>query len=145
MNRRAALGALGAIATVPWLPEGLLKVGERACGIDAAVVDIRYAVARMLARKMVRYRTPTFSVAADVTSLWYNQLHSLWSVRSMTLLGLTDSGVLFCLEQLAWNYGLRVTQRSPVAGGGGSDGSPLWSWVIGPVKSHRYLRSRISP
>jgi hypothetical protein len=67
----------------------------------------------------------------DITPFWRNELAAVWAVSPAPIAGLTDASVLFCLEQLGHQYGLRVLQREAQAEG-------LVAWVIAPSeKSQR--------
>jgi hypothetical protein len=46
--------------------------------------------------------------------------------------GLTEAGPLFCLQQLAPQYGLRVVWQQELRS---TEGATLVSWIIAPVRS----------
>ena len=47
----------------------------------------------------------------DVTPVWFHQLDPVWRQYPLAVAGLTTEGALFCLEQLAWDNGMRVAYR----------------------------------
>ena len=51
-------------------------------------------------------------VQGDVTSFWMHELSEVWPHKEASLMGLTTPGPLFCLEQLAPQFGMRVIFRA---------------------------------
>jgi len=112
-NRREFLHAT-ALAAVPAI---VVRTGAAAQGpsraeraaVHAILIDERYAPARA-----VRACIETGSVTVhslpdgDVTETWLHQLRPLWEHAPASVGGVTAPATLFCLEQLAWEYGLRV-------------------------------------
>jgi hypothetical protein len=77
----------------------------------AVVVDQRFAESVEFGRAFALLGAQTYAMWGDVTEVWYTQLHPLWKAGGVAVAGLTGSGVLFCLERLAWDHGLRVVHR----------------------------------
>ncbi len=108
----ATAGALGTVAvslasgpTVPATNRNkLLKP-------HAVVVDQRFAESVEFGRTLALLGAHTYAMRGDVTDVWYSQLYPLWKAGGAAVAGLTGSGVLFCLERLAWDHGLRVVHR----------------------------------
>jgi hypothetical protein len=84
---------------------------------------------------------PLQAVTGNVTALWYGELQPLWLKQqvlqqqgqqpALALAGTTGSDVLFCLERLAWDAGLRVLLREEhVQEAGAQPQEALVSWVI---------------
>lgn len=48
------------------------------------------------------------AISGDVTRFWTEDLWPLWQQARVPIAGLTDEPALFCLERLAWDYGMRV-------------------------------------
>jgi hypothetical protein len=65
----------------------------------------------------------------DVSRFWYQELQLAWQRAPVAVAGLTEQGPLFCLEQLAMPYGLRVKQRESVVT---TEGTALVAWLIAP-------------
>jgi hypothetical protein len=81
-------------------------------------VDQRFEESVEFGRELARLGAAAYSMRGDVTDVWYSRLYPLWKVGGATVAGLTASGVLFCLERLAWDHNLRVVYRGshqPVA------------------------------
>ncbi|HEY0961858.1 MAG TPA: hypothetical protein VGE69_05830 [Pseudomonadales bacterium] len=62
--------------------------------------------------------------SGNLTQLWRNELVNAWAHTPAPLAGFTDANVLFCLEQLGRQYGLRVRQRDVQASG-------MVAWLLG--------------
>ena len=89
---------------------------------------------------------PLQAVTGNVTALWYNELQPLWLKQQgrqqhvqqqqgqqqvLALAGTTGADVLFCLERLAWDAGMRVLLREEhVQDAGEHPQEALVSWVI---------------
>jgi hypothetical protein len=99
----ATAGALGTVAVSLGSPN-LLKP-------HAVVVDQRFAESVEFGRTLALLGAHTYAMRGDVTDVWYSQLYPLWKTGGAAVAGLTGSGVLFCLERLAWDHGLRVVHR----------------------------------
>ena len=101
-----------------------------------AVFDRRFAAGRRFARSSDSRGVATRAIAGDVTSLWYSELHSLWTQRPVAIAGLTTYAPLFCLERLAWDHGMRVLHRQAHdARADTANAEPdqiLYSWLIAP-------------
>jgi len=77
-----------------------------------ALFDRRFAAARLFARAIGSHAIPLRAIDADVTDLWFSELHPGWKLHSLPVAGLTTYGPLFCLERLAWDHGMRVVHRT---------------------------------
>lgn len=112
------------------LPAALgLPAGARAeaSDFDALVVDHRFSLLEPMPDA-----TQLFTVAGDVTTLWYETLDPHWRQPGFVVAGYTGTDILFVLEHLAWDRGRRVVERRMIENGG--DGRPpLVYWVIAPV------------
>lgn len=95
--------------------------------IELAVFDSRYGAGRDFASAARQMGLLTLGFEGDITGLWYHDLYHRWGKPSAAITGLTGEGALFCLEHLAWDAGLRVTERTvlPIR-----QGETLLSWVI---------------
>jgi hypothetical protein len=48
------------------------------------------------------------TITGDITDLWLAELHPQWTRKPTPIAGLTARPALFCLEQLAWDFRMRV-------------------------------------
>src|SRR5277367_5006992 len=89
--------------------------------LHLAIFDSRFVHCRRFGAAMNTYGVPTAGFHGDVTNLWFAGLDPVWRSRPVSIAGMTTQGVLFCLERLAWDHGMRVVYRGthrPIAGGG---------------------------
>jgi hypothetical protein len=107
----AAVDTLGAPEALP-----LYKV----------LFDTRIEASRRFAEAFAQRGIATYALpTGNITLFWRNELAGLWSQSPVSIAGLTDDSVLFCLEQLGPQFGLRVLHREAHADG-------LVAWVIAP-------------
>jgi hypothetical protein len=107
----AAAGAIGDVGTVLGSPRKLPASSGRLLQLHAVVVDQRFAESVEFGHELGRRGADTYGMHGDVTDVWYSRLYPLWKVGGVAVAGLTASGVLFCLERLAWDHNLRVVYR----------------------------------
>ena len=107
----AAVGAIGGVGPVLGSPRRLPASSGRLLQVHAVVVDQRFAESVEFGRQLGRLGAETYGMHGDVTDVWYSRLHPLWKAGGVAVAGLTASGVLFCLERLAWDHNLRVVYR----------------------------------
>jgi hypothetical protein len=88
------------------------------------------ALGRQLLGELQNQHSLLQPVHGDVTRFWYDQLQPLWRQQRAALAGTTPPDVLFCLEQLARDHGLRVLWREQLLV---AAGPPLVSWLIAAV------------
>jgi hypothetical protein len=111
-SRRGFIQASVAMATAGALGTVAVSLGSRpTVKPHAVVVDQRFAESVEFGRTLALLGAHTYAMRGDVTDVWYSQLYPLWKAGGVAVAGLTGSGVLFCLERLAWDHGLRVVQR----------------------------------
>lgn len=91
--------------------------------IHLAIVDSRFAAAHAFGRAMRSRGVRVASFGGDITPIWYYQLDPAWRQRPLVVAGLTTDAVLFCLEQFAWDHGMRVAYRGEhrISADGGVD------------------------
>ena len=92
---------------------------------DRVIFDHRFPSSIVFAESFKRRGIAVHGIRGDVTALWYDTLYFDWRERKAPLAGLTTTESLFCLEILARDAGMRVTERHVRADG-------LVSWSIGP-------------
>lgn len=86
--------------------------------------DARDAASREFARVFAEQGIAAYALPdGNLTPLWRSELAAVWAQAPAPLVGFTDANVLFCLEQLGRQYGLRVRQRDVQASG-------LVAWVM---------------
>jgi len=113
----AVAGALVSPAPMPGLADHptLYKV----------VYDERFPQSVAFGREAMRAGYAVHAIRGDMTDLWYDDLYLEWRRQPVAIAGLTAHGPLFCLERLAWDFGMRVRKREARPG-------DLISWVIAP-------------
>jgi hypothetical protein len=120
-SRRGFIQASVAVATASAIGTVAVSFGSRSkdqapiqinlLRPHAVVVDQRFAESVEFGRSLALIGAHTYEMSGDVTDVWYSQLHPLWKAGGVAVAGLTGGGVLFCLERLAWDHGLRVVHR----------------------------------
>ncbi len=113
-------GFAGALAS-PSAIRGL--AGESA--LYKVIYDERFPLSVAFGREAMRSGLAVHAIRGDMTDLWYDDLYLQWRRQPVAIAGLTAHGPLFCLERLAWDFGMRVRTREARPGA-------LISWVIAP-------------
>lgn len=112
-NRREFLEA-AAISALPALAGAKQGVGRRqASSVTVAphmvLIDERFAEARTVGARMAAAGAAVHAVAeGDVTQVWLQHVGPAWRQQPFTVAGITARPALFCLEQFALGFGLRV-------------------------------------
>jgi hypothetical protein len=96
--------------------------------LDLLIFDSRFSIACNFGAAACRRGQKTLAIRGDVTALWRDDLRVRWAAGAATIGGMTTERSLFCLEQLAKDYWLRVKSRRSVP-----LEEPLVCWVIGGV------------
>jgi hypothetical protein len=126
MNRRkfcltsAAAAISGAAAGLACLPAGgqpnLLTPATSMPGVrvDKFIYDRRYMAAQAFgdAAEYSRSTAKIVAIVGDITALWASDLRLQWSAGGGAIAGMTTTRTLFCLEQLAKDYWMRVVMRA---------------------------------
>jgi hypothetical protein len=108
----ATAGAVGSLASAAYsLPRERAATRDRLLKLHAVVVDQRFDESVEFGRSLALHGADTYGMKGDVTDVWYSHLYPLWKAGGVAVAGLTGSGVLFCLERLAWDHRLRVVYR----------------------------------
>jgi len=79
--------------------------------LHLALFDTRFPAAHVFARSLAIRGVSLAPYDGDVTPVWFHQLDPVWRRYPLAVAGLTTEGALFCLEQLAWDNGMRVAYR----------------------------------
>ncbi len=128
-NRREFLqGSVAASMLV--LSPGLLAAVESlnaSLPLHTVLFDARHEASVRFAAAFAEQgiRTCAVGKGGDITPFWRDELSAVWARSPAPIAGLTDASVLFCLEQLGPQYGLRVLHREIQASG-------LVAWVVAP-------------
>ena len=85
--------------------EGLLEAPD-------LIVEMTSPLAMSFREEAARLGFQPYSIHDDITDLWYHYLDLKWKQAPRTVVGLTLSTSLFCLETLARDYGMRVWFRA---------------------------------
>jgi hypothetical protein len=105
-----ALDALGASQSLP---------------LHKVLFDVRDAASLRFARAFAGQGVATQSLpGGNLSQLWRNELAEVWAHAPSPLAGYTDANVLFCLEQLGRQHGLRVRHSQDMGRG-------YVSWLVG--------------
>jgi hypothetical protein len=112
MTSGIALSAAASLATVPSVSRSMSSdpLGLK-LPIHLALFDTRFSAAHAFARALAIRGVTLAPFDGDVTPVWFEQLDPVWRQYPLTVAGLTTEGALFCLEQLAWDNGMRVAYR----------------------------------
>ena len=113
-SRRHFLQTAAAASLIPFAAPVSLAATDTGATIRPRlmVAETRWAAAAAFATEAGMRGIPVRAIDGDVTSLWYNELHALWRARPVPIAGLTARPALFCLEQLAWDHGMRVVYHA---------------------------------
>jgi hypothetical protein len=77
--------------------------------LHAVLVDERHTESCSAGARLASRGTPVHATAdGDITQIWQRQIAPAWRRKPVTVAGLTERPALFCLEQFAWAFGLRV-------------------------------------
>jgi hypothetical protein len=114
INRREFLQAT-AIVGLPAMAGATGIVESPTAGIafrgnfHSVLIDERHAAAHSVGTLLARAGAPVLSVPeGDITPIWLSRIGPAWQDQPVAIAGLTARPALFCLEQLAFNRGLRV-------------------------------------
>jgi hypothetical protein len=95
--------------------------------LHKVLFDARYEASVCFAAAFAERGVSTYALNnGNITQFWRNELATVWMSSPAPVAGLTDVSVLFCLEQLGPQYGLRVVHREVQASSG------LVAWVVAP-------------
>lgn len=112
MTSGIALSAAASLAAVPSVSRSASSdpLGLK-LPLNLALFDTRFPAAHAFARALAIRGVTLAPFDGDVTPVWFEQLDPVWRQYPLTVAGLTTEGALFCLEQLAWDNGMRVAYR----------------------------------
>jgi hypothetical protein len=112
MTSGIAVSAAASLAAVPSVSRSTSSdpLGLK-LPLNLALFDTRFPAAHAFARALAIRGVTLAPFDGDVTPVWFEQLDPVWRRYPLTVAGLTTEGALFCLEQLAWDNGMRVAYR----------------------------------
>ena len=112
MKSGIAVSAAASLAAVPSVSRATSSdpLGLK-LPLHLALFDTRFPAAHAFARALAIRGVTLAPFDGDVTPVWFEQLDPVWRQYPLTVAGLTTEGALFCLEQLAWDNGMRVAYR----------------------------------
>jgi hypothetical protein len=120
-SRREFIQASVAASAAPLVATGpALAAATAGMTLYKVIYDARFAEGRTFALAAGRLGTPAHPIRGDVTNIWFNDLYHRWSRAPAAIAGLTTPAALFCLEQLARDYRMRVVfhaEHRPSTGG----------------------------
>ena len=111
-TRRKFLESAAVVSAAPLAPKVVFADGTERAAHLGVIYDSRFREARIFGLRAEQWGAPVRSIEADITDLWQNELHGRWQSTPVALGGLTERSALFMLEQLAWEYGLRVVYQA---------------------------------
>lgn len=88
-----------------------VAAGPRGPSLLAVLFDERFPDAVRFGATSKRQGLSVRPVRADMTELWYAELHPTWRREPRPVAGLTGYSALFCLAELARDYGMRVVHH----------------------------------
>ena len=80
--------------------------------LHKVIFDERFPDSVAFGSEAEKIGMPVHGIRGDMTDLWVNDLCDCWKNAPSAIAGLTAHGPLFCLEHLAWDYGMRVVFRA---------------------------------
>jgi hypothetical protein len=105
----ATAAAVPAIAGAAQRADRSSRAARRGRASSFALVDERYIESRGAGAQLAGSGATLLTIPdGDVTQVWLQHLAPAWKRQPLTVTGLTARPALFCLEQLARDYGLRV-------------------------------------
>ncbi len=110
-NRRRFLQAAAALSAAPAVGAAG-SANAAAPSVDLVVYEDALPDSRAFGRAALALGARVRRIsAADITALWSGELRQMWRGGSAVIAGMTTRQPLFCLEQLAWDAGMRVAFR----------------------------------
>ncbi len=127
------LGTATAALTAFAAPLAAMPVLDASQPLFKFVYDSRHRASTQLASGMAVAlgADHLHAMQGDITPFWYGELQQLWQQQALAVAGLTEAGPLFCLQQLAPQYGLRVVWQQELRN---AEGATLVSWIIAPAR-----------
>jgi hypothetical protein len=110
-SRREFLHATALLSTVPLSTSAGIEANA-SLQLSAVVIDSRYSASRLFGTHAQHSDLALHRINGDITELWLAHLRPQWTSKPAAIAGLTGRPALFCLEQLAWDYHMRVVYHA---------------------------------
>jgi hypothetical protein len=128
MNRRDMVAGCVAAAAVPLALEGMLRAippgrGQGRIEPFRILYEGTAAPGPSFARAAARLGGEVREIRGDMTRVWYEEIAPRWRREAAAVAGLTAPGALFCFEQLAWEWRMRVVYRDRLSAAAASSDS----------------------
>lgn len=108
-TRRTVLQSAAALSAAPLAPNVVFAGSDRAAAQMSVLYDHRHREARDFRFRAAHLHAPiSGTLDGDITELWQNYFSVAWKEKPAPLAGVTERPALFMLEQLGWQYGMRV-------------------------------------
>jgi hypothetical protein len=111
-TRRKFLESAAVVSAAPLAPKVVFANGTQRAMPMCAIFDSRHPGARMFGLRAEHLGVPIRAIQGDITDLWLDELEGRWKSANAAIAGLTERPALFMLEQLGWDYGLRVVYQA---------------------------------
>ncbi|MEY4641188.1 MAG: hypothetical protein RLZZ227_1182 [Pseudomonadota bacterium] len=132
-NRRELLRGSAAVVMLASSPALMAAIDTltrpESAPLYKVLFDARHDASQRFAAAFAEQGVAMYALPnGDITPFWRNELAFVWAAAPAPIAGLTDASVLFCLEQLAPQFGLRVLHREARSAG-------LVAWVLAPPRT----------
>jgi hypothetical protein len=111
-SRRKFLESAAVVSAAPLAPTVVFANGTQRAMPMGAIFDSRHRGGRAFGLRAEQLGVPVRAIQGDITDLWLDELEGRWKSSHVAIAGLTERPALFMLEQLGWDYGLRVVYQA---------------------------------
>ena len=111
-TRRSLLQSAAVLSATSVAPRVIFAADPVRSERMSVIYDSRRGESRSFGGRASHLDFPTHAIEGDITDLWQTELQALWKQAPVTIAGLTERPALFLLEQLGWDYGLRVVYQA---------------------------------
>lgn len=94
------------------------------------IFDERFSESRLFAQQALGAGVITAAIRDDVSALWFSELRPRLEQGAVAIAGMTTATSLFCLEQFASDYWMKVQVRT-------EHPQALVAWLIAPNNQNR--------
>ena len=117
-TRRSILQSAAVLSATSVAPKFVFADDIAQSGHIGVIYDSRHLESRTFGSHAGHLGFLTHAIEGDITGLWQTELRARWKRVPVTIAGLTERPALFLLEQLGWDYGLRVVYQAEHASSG---------------------------
>lgn len=111
-TRRTILQSAAVLSATSVAPGVVLADAAARFEPIGVVYDSHHAESQAFGARASHLGCRTHAIEGDITDLWQAELKTLWGRAPAAIAGLTERPALFLLEQLGWDYGLRVVYQA---------------------------------